>query len=437
MAKIIVSGPNNYWQQEEIKEMDKPSDSFIKINDAETDQMIMGFGGAFTDAATITFNKLSEDKKEEYLKAYFSEDGLGYSLGRYPLQSTDFSDHSYAYLKNEDINTFDMAEDKARIEFVKRALSYNPNLWLCAVPWSPCAFMKDNNDMCHGGKLLSKYYQLWADTLIKTVKELRKNGINIRCLSTQNEPAAKQTWESCCYTSEEEALFLKNHLIPASNCENLADLKFFLWDHNRDLMFERTKEILSYGVPKDRIFGVAYHWYDRTAFEELKKTHDEYPDFHILLTECCVELLCDDNNGVGSWENGLRYGINIIKDLNNGSEGYIDWNLSLNLQGGPNHVGNFCEAPLLIDEENNQIKYMPSYFVIGHFSKYLKPGDIRISVSGNDDEELLITAFKEKSGGIKTIVLNNSNVDKEITLLIKNSYYKINIKRKNILTFIQ
>ena len=434
MAKLIVSGPQEKWLECDIQPTKVSVGSVIKINDNKTDQRIFGFGGAFTDAATITFNSLSKDKQEEYLKAYFSECGLAYTLGRYPIQSTDFSTYTYSYLKDADIKSFDMSEDQNRIEFVKRALTYNPNLWLCAAPWSPCAFMKDNNDMCHGGKLLPKYYQLWADTLINTVKELDKKGIRIRCLSTQNEPEATQTWESCRYTAEEEANFLKNYLIPASNREKLPFLQFFIWDHNRDLMYERTNQIMNYGVPKESLFGVAYHWYDRTAFEEVKKTHLAYPDLHILLTECCVELLCNDNNGLGSYENGLRYGVNIIKDLNNGSEGYIDWNLSLNLQGGPNHVGNYCEAPLMIDSNNNEIKYMPSYYIIGHFSRYLRPGDVRIDVD-NSDYEILVTAFKS-STEIKVVTINTSSVKKEISILIDNHYCSFVLKPKHISTFV-
>ena len=178
--------------------------------------------------------------------------------------------------------------------------------------------------------------------------------------------------------------------------------------------------MFAFGLNQEDIFGIAYHWYDRNCFEEVKKTHLKYPKQHLLLTECCVELLCDDNSGLGSWENGLRYGINMIHDLINGSEGYIDWNLSLNLQGGPNHVGNFCEAPLLIDEKNDEIRYMPSYYVIGHFSKYLNKGDTKVETKSNNDDILACSFVNSET--LKVIILNTSAND-------VNMHIKINSKK--------
>lgn len=412
---LIVSNAKERWSQKTFLNVDK-SDVQIKIDRLNKDQTIFGFGGAFTDAASVTYHSLSDSKRKEYIKAYYSMEGLGYVLGRYPIMSTDFSPYSYEYITEEGLQSFSLDNDKARLELVRDALSENKDIWITALPWSPCAFMKDNNDRCHGGSLLKEYYDLWSSVIVKAVQELDKEGVHIQCLSTQNEPLAKQTWESCIYTSEQEAIFLKDYLIPKCQKEGLSYMKFMIWDHNRDVMLKRTDEVLSYGVNEKDIFGVAYHWYDRDKFIEVKKTHDKYPNLHLLLTECCVELLCDDNQGLGSWENGLRYAINIINDLNCGSEGYIDWNLSLNLEGGPNHVGNFCEAPLLIDEKKDMIRYMPSYYIIGHFSKYLRPGDVRVSATSTD-ANILVTAFiNERNEELKVVVLNLGDTTKKIEI---------------------
>lgn len=432
---LVYSNKDTKWATGEFLNEQKV-DVHININKAIKDQKIFGFGGAFTDAATISYLSLDKSKRKEYLNAYFSKDGLGYTLGRYPIMSTDFSEHSYEYITKEGgIDSFDISTDKDRINFVKEALSLCPDMWLTAVPWSPCSFMKDNGEQAHGGRLLKEYYSLWAEVIAKTVKELDKQGIKVSCLSTQNEPLAKQTWESCIYTSEEEAIFLKDYLIPTVREYGYKDMSFMVWDHNRDLMYQRTKEVLSYMVNDQNIFGVAYHWYDRNCFEEVKKTHQEWPHLHILLTECCVELLCDDNSGLGSWENGLRYGINIIKDLNNGSEGYIDWNLSLFDNGGPNHVGNFCEAPLMINKELKNIKYMPSYYVIGHFSKYLRKGDTRIEAT-SDDKDVLATAFVENNGLTKIVIISENKQAKIVETKVDGRCYFFKLKPSSIITFI-
>ena len=424
--EIIKSNQKEKWVKEEYKPASFDAEAEIIIDLDKKDQKIWGFGGAFTDAAEVTYHSLSKKKQEEYIKAYFSKDGLNYNLGRYPLMSTDFSPEMYEYLSDENLCNLSIKHDKNRINFVKDALKYKPDLWLISTPWSPSKFMKDTKDRCHGGKLLKQYYGLWADTLLTAIKELGREGVKISAVTTQNEPLATQTWDSCLYTSEEEADFLMNYLIPKAKEYRLDDLKFMIYDHNRDKMLERADEMFATGLKREDVFGIAYHWYDRDCYEEVKKTHLKYPNQHILLTECCVELLCDDNNGLGSWENGLRYGISIINDLNNGSEGYIDWNLSLNMQGGPNHVGNFCEAPLLIDAAKDEIKYMPSYFVIGHFSKYLKKGNAKVETTSSDKDLLAVSFIDDIS--LKIILLNNSS--RSINAHIKLS----NKKELNITT---
>lgn len=433
---IVYSDKDTKWANGQFLDTCDKVDVHIRINKDIKDQKIFGFGGAFTDAATVSYLSLSESKRKEYMNAYFSKDGLSYTLGRYPIMSTDFSEYSYEYITKEcGISSFDMSCDKERINFVKTALELCPDMWIVAVPWSPCGFMKDNGEQAHGGHLLKEYYSLWAEVIAKTVQELDKQGIKISCLTTQNEPLATQTWESCIYSSKDEAIFLKDYLIPTIKNYGYKDMSFMVWDHNRDVMYQRTKEVLSYMVNDENIFGIAYHWYDRNCFDEVYKCHKEWPNLHILLTECCVELLCDDNSGLGSWENGLRYGINMIKDLNNGSEGYIDWNLSLFDNGGPNHVGNFCEAPLMINKEKKTIKYMPSYYVIGHFSKHLEKDDIRVEAT-SDDKEVLVTAFIDWYNSVKMIVINESEQNKVIETKIGEKQYVFELKPSSIASII-
>lgn len=430
---VTKSTKDKKWVDVEYKPMSFDDGVKIDIDLDKIDQRIFGFGGAFTDASEITYHSLSLDKQKEYIDAYYSKYGLRYNLGRYPLMSTDFSTHSYEYLSDENIDNLSIEHDSKRIDMIKDILSINKDIWIIGALWSPPTFMKSNHDRCHGGRLIDSYYSLYADVLLKSISLLDKRGIHISCLSVQNEPLAIQTWESCLYSSNEEARLLKDYLIPKSKELDL-NLSFMIYDHNRDQMLLRADEVFSYLDQKD-IFGIAYHWYDRTFFDEVGKAHQKYKDQHLIMTEGCVELLREDNNGLGSWDNGLRYAINMINDLNNGCEGYIDWNLSLNLEGGPNHVGNFCEAPLMIDSTNDEIRYMPSYYIIGHFSRYLSKGDKRVSSSSNDDS-MLVTSFIDEDDHLKIIILNNDEIDKNVCISFLDKHVNLKCESKGIYTLI-
>ena len=293
-VEIIKSNQKEKWVKEEYKPalFDTCSEIIIDLN--KKDQKILGFGGAFTDAAEVTYHSLSKEKQQEYIKAYFSKDGLNYNLGRYPLMSTDFSPEMYEYLSDENLCNFSIIYDKSRINFVKDAIALKPDLWLISAPWSPSRFMKDNNDRCHGGKLLKQYYGLWADTLLTSIKELGKEGIKISALTTQNEPLATQTWESCLYSSEEEADFLMNYLIPKAK-ENRLDLKFMVFDHNRDKMLERADQMFAFGLKQEeqQIVEVSYLLapeaqglgYAHEALEGLLKWAKEYCELKVAIAK--------------------------------------------------------------------------------------------------------------------------------------------------------
>ena len=163
----------------------------------------------------------------------------------------------------------------------------------------------------------------------------------------QNEPAAKQTWESCLYTAEEERDFVRDHLGPALHAAGHADVKLLVWDHNRDLLVERATPIYADAEAARYVWGAALHWYVSEDFTQSSALHAAFPDKHILFTEGCWE------GGVklGQWDRGERYSRNMIGDLRNWVCGWIDWNMVLDTRGGPNHVGNWCDAPVLVDAE--------------------------------------------------------------------------------------
>ena len=391
----------------------------IFVNPKNTFQTFLGIGGAITDASAEVFAKLSPGKQVEFLQAYFSkEKGIGYSLIRTNIHSCDFSPGSYTYIAEGDtaLKTFSIEHDKQfRIPLIKRATdAAGGKVTLYASPWSPPAFMKDNNSMLKGGKLLPAFYQSWANYYVKFINSYQREGIPVWGLTIQNEPMATQRWESCIFTAEEERDFLKNYLGPTLKKAGLGNKKITVWDHNRDLVSQRASTILDDKDANKYVWGIGFHWYENWSggdpmFENIGKVNEMYPDKNLLFTEGCVERFKAENYQL--WANGEKYGRSMINDFNNGTVGWTDWNILLDENGGPNHVNNFCFAPLHADSKTGELIYTPSYYFIGHFSKFIGEGAKRIS-SVASRSQLLTTSFLNKNGKVITVVMNQS--DKKI-----------------------
>ena len=392
----------------------------VFVEPTKTFQYFMGIGGAITDASAEVFAKLSKGKQQELLNAYYDkEKGIGYSLLRTTIHSSDFSSGSYTYIKegDKDLKTFNIDHDRQyRIPMLKEAIkTAGGKLLLYVSPWSPPAFMKSNGSMLKGGTLLPEYYQSWANYYTKFIKAYEKEGMPIWGLTVQNEPMATQTWESCVYSAEAERDFLKNFLGPTMKKEGLGDKKIVVWDHNRDLMNQRANVIFSDPEASKYAWGMGFHWYETWAggepmFDNVRKVHEAYPSKNLLFTEGCVEKF--DAKKYQFWANGERYGTSMINDFNNGTVGWTDWNILLDQNGGPNHVGNFCFAPIHADTNSGELIYTPSYYYIGHFSKFIRPDAKRVSTAVSRSS-LISTSFLNKDGKMVTVVMNQS--DKSVT----------------------
>lgn len=400
-----------------LKPAGQPIESEISVfvNPDKQFQTFMGIGGAITDASAEVFAKLSKEKQAEFLKAYFDQqNGIGYSLARTNIHSCDFSSGSYTYVSDEskDLRTFNIEHDrKFRIPMIKAATrAAGGTLLLYASPWSPPAFMKDNKNMLRGGKLLPEYFDAWANYYVKFVKAYESEGMPVWGISVQNEPMATQRWESCIYTAEEERDFLKNHLGPVMAKSGLGDKKIIVWDHNRDLLNHRANVILGDPEAAKYAWGIGFHWYETWAggdpmFDNVANVHESFPDKNLIFTEGCVEKFTPAKYQF--WANGERYGRSMINDFNNGTVAWTDWNILLDQTGGPNHVGNFCFAPIHADTKTGELIYTPSYYYIGHFSKFIRPNAKRISTVSSRSP-LLSTSFLNTDGKMVTVVMNQT-----------------------------
>lgn len=419
------------------------TEASIFINTSKKHQTFVGIGAALTDAAAETFYKLNKDQQDLFMEAYYSLDkGIGYSLARTIIHSCDFSTASYTYVEEGDaeLKTFNIDHDKQfRLPFTKLAINAaGGELKMYASPWSPPAFMKTNNNMLQGGKLKPEFNQAWANYYAKFIKAYEKEGVPIWGLSIQNEPMAVQRWESCIYTAEEERDFLKNFLGPTLEKEGLGDKKIIVWDHNRDLLFERGNVILSDPEANKYVWGTGFHWYEdwkdgTPMYKNVAGLNEAYPDKKLIFTEGCNEKY--DLSRIEDPKLAERYGKAMINDFNNGTVAWTDWNILLDEKGGPNHVGNLCFAPVHGNTQTGKLTFTNSYYYIGHFSKFIRPGAKRMT-TGTTANHLSATSFLNEDGSIVVVALNDSDVAIDYMLTIDTKTANLNMPARSIQTIV-
>ncbi len=388
---------------------------YVFADPKRTFQTMIGIGGALTDAAAETFAKLPAERQVQLMDAYYSTDhGIGYTLARTNINSCDFSSASYTYVTEGDktLSSFTIAPDlRYKIPLIKRAMAASGNrMKLFASPWSPPAYMKDNNDMLHGGHLRAEYREAWALYYTKFIESYRQAGVPVWAITIQNEPMATQTWESCIYQPEDERDFLRDYLGPVMARRGLKDVNIIVWDHNRDLIVQRAQTIFDDPKAAPYAWGIGFHWYEDWSggtqmYDNVDLVHRLYPAKHLIFTEGTPANF--DSTAYGRWSLGEAYGRSMIHDFNTGAEGWTDWNILLDEKGGPNHVGNYCFAPIHADTRTGQLIYTNSYYYIGHFSKFIRPGARRVAVAPSRSM-LLATGFVNPDGSVAIVVMNQT-----------------------------
>ncbi|HSI08109.1 MAG: glycoside hydrolase family 30 beta sandwich domain-containing protein [Rariglobus sp.] len=380
----------------------------ITLDPGRTFQEIVGFGGALTESSAWALAQLPPARRAEVVRAYFHPtEGLAYNLARTHINSCDFSVNSWALA--------DTPGDHALASFTlepmrrwvmpllheARAVG-GADLRFLASPWSPPAWMKTNANMLLGGKLREDCRDTWARYYVRFLKAMRaEEGIDFWALTVQNEPAATQPWESCIYSPEEERDFIRDHLGPVLAASAHHDTKIISFDHNRDILEAYAGAVFADPAAARFVWGAALHWYVSEDFAATSRLLKKFPDKHVLFSEGCWE----GGAKPGQWDRGARYARNIIGDLNHGVCGWIDWNIVLDIKGGPNHVGNLCDAPVLVDPATQEVLFQSSFYYIGHFSKFIRPGARRIACE-NPVDGMQATAFRNPDSTLAVVVHN-------------------------------
>lgn len=419
----------------------------IKLLPEQTFQTLTGIGGSFTESSAYLLNQLSEANRQKIIEAYFGDDGAKYSLTRTHMNSCDFSLSNYSYAPVEgDVNLdhFSIEEDiDDIIPMIKDAMKVSSEGFnIIASPWTAPPWMKDNNDW-PGGKLLPEYNQTWAVFFSKYIEAYKNEGIDIWGITVENEPLGNDNnWESMHFTAEEMTDFVESYLGPQLRKIN-PEVKILGYDQNRGDELKHWVDTMFRDENSSQFFdGTAVHWYASTYDyfpESLQYAHNKAPNKYLIQTEGCVDAEVPKwQNNDWYWEKEAtdwgwtwapeedkylhpkyapvtRYANDMIGCFNNWVDGWVDWNMVLDRQGGPNWFKNWCVAPVIVDPEADEVYFTPLYYVMKHFSKYLRPGAKRIGFEVSDDD-LKLTAFQNLDNSIVVIVFNEFETPKTVNI---------------------
>ncbi|XP_067666262.1 lysosomal acid glucosylceramidase-like isoform X2 [Haliotis asinina] len=425
------------------------------INRTETFQTVIGFGGAFTDAAGINILSLPPKAQDNLMASYFAPTGIEYTTGRIPMASCDFSTHTYSY--DDHPNDFNLThfslapEDlKYKIPIVQKAIALSQRkISIFGSPWSAPAWMKTNNNMTGKGSLIGQaggpYYQTWANYFVRFLQEYEKHNISMWGLTAQNEPTdgeiTKFFFQCMGWTPEQQRDFIIQDLGPALHQNGFSDIKLMILDDTRLMLPYWVEKVLSDSSAAQYIAGVAVHWYldQVTTSDALDIAHNMFPDKFILGTEACTgELPWDDKVALGSWKRAQQYTHDIIQDLNHWVTGWTDWNIALDTQGGPNWANNFVDSPVIVNATAKEFYKQPMFYALGHFSKFIVPGAKRISLYESGAVETIETvAFLLPDDSVVLVIHNSLDGEYSMTLHDPDlGYANVKLEPLSINTFI-
>jgi glucosylceramidase len=440
----------------------------ITLNPDEKFQTITGFGGAFTESSAYLVNKLSEANRKKIMNAYFGVDGANYSLTRTHINSCDFSLKHYAYAMvdgDKNLEHFSIEEDKNNnlIPMILQAKAISKDGFkIIASPWTSPPWMKDNKNWV-GGKLLPEYYDTWALYFSKFIDAYKKEGIDIWGVTVENEPHGNgNNWESMLFSPQEMTNFVQNNLGPKLENDGKSNIKILGYDQNRAGIKEWVDEMYKDEASSKYYSGTAVHWYESTyeVFpEDLQYAHNKAPNKYLIQTEACID------SEVPHWQDDAwywkkeatdwgwdwasekdkylhpkyapvnRYAVDIIGCLNNWVDGWVDWNMVLDTKGGPNWFKNWCVAPVIVNPETDEVYFTPLYYVMSHFSKFMRPGAVKIGCT-IDHKELVATAVKNPDNSIALVVFNPTDKIQNLEIKLTNQTKHISINAKALQTVV-
>lgn len=414
----------------------------VSLNLSELHQSVLGWGGAFTDSAAINAYDLSENLTRKLIESYYGHGGLQYNFGRVPIGGSDFSTRKYTYDENKgdfELKGWSLAPEDTqfKIPMIQEARrlceSRGVQLKLFGSPWSAPTWMKTSGSVVRGSLIEDKkYYAAYANYLIKFYRTYRKYGIEFWGGTIQNEPVAAflpfYWFNSMNWTPRQMSNFVANYLGPALEAEGMGKDKFKLIVGDDSLGFVEplVTRVLANEAAQQYISGVAFHWYTSgsiLSYDRLNSLYDQVKDkieFMMMSEGCIGSSPFRKKVDLGSWDRGEAYALDIIEDMLRHTSAWIDWNLALDPNGGPNWSKNFVDSPIIVDKSRNLFYKQPMYYVLAHFSRFFKPGSIRVGSKVDGREDLDVVAVQnDETGHLVANILNRSDKTVRVSLQIE------------------
>ncbi|MDP4162184.1 MAG: glycoside hydrolase family 30 beta sandwich domain-containing protein [Bacillota bacterium] len=445
MKDIIIyqsNGEQELFVQKEVQQVEASHSTVesivVTIDETQTYQEMDGFGASFTDSSAYLIHQiLDNEQRTELMEKLFShEKGIGLSVLRNPMGSSDYARKMYSYNDisvgetDLQLEKFTVAHDlEDIIPLLQEAIAINPSIKLMASPWSAPAWMKTSGSMI-GGELKEEYYKVYADYFVKYIQAYSEQGLPIYAITPQNEPLyVPDHYPGMLMLPERQADFIKNYLKPNFLKYGL-NTKILCYDHNWDRPDYPLAVIDDVG---DAVDGVAWHWYGGEPAAQ-HQVHIAYPDKEVHFTE----------GSGGEWipafepafSNVLRTGIEILR---NDSKSFVLWNMALDEENGPSVPGfglSTCRGVVTIEQKTKTLTYTLDYYALAHFSKFVQPKAVRIASSS--DEVIRSVAFKNTDGSIVTILFNDSDEMKTVQLIQQeNEILHFNLAAKSAMTILK
>ncbi|XP_075032405.1 lysosomal acid glucosylceramidase-like [Calonectris borealis] len=441
---VVLPAPGTYVKYESSKagkRLERSEGSFqrslrapgllLTLNVSTLYQHVKGFGGSLSDAAALNILGLSRPAQDNLLRSYFSESGIEYNLIRVPMACSDFSVRPYSYddvPHDYELKHFRLEEEdvKMKIPLLHRAsaMSKRP-LSLYASPWTSPAWMKSNGDVRGKGTLKGqagdKYHKTWANYFIKFLDEYAKHNVTFWAVTAQNEPLAAlltpPQFPTIAFTAAQQRDFVVRDLGPAL-ARSPHRTQLIILDDQRIHLPHWAKVVLGNATAAHYVAGMGVHWYLDSivpASCSLEATHKLFPDHFLLYTEACSGFLTlRFSVSLGCWERGDHYSHSILTVLNHFVAGWTDWNLALDLEGGPNWVKNYVDSPVIVDSSKDVFYKQPMFYHLGHFSKFIPEGSRRVGL--HSSRRCLIcqlehVAVLRPDGALVLVVLNRFGWD--------------------------
>ncbi|EKQ55572.1 MULTISPECIES: glycoside hydrolase family 30 beta sandwich domain-containing protein [unclassified Clostridium] len=437
--KHIYSSDKIYWQEGQIQNAEY--EDTLEITD-ETKQIVKGFGGCFNEISWDVLKRIDESSRNEILDNLFTEKGLNLNIGRLPIGASDYALEWHSYDETDEdyeLKDFSIKRDEEYLlPYLKEALIRKPNMSLFASPWSPPTWMKTKKVYNYGTLCWEKEnLDAYANYFVKYVKAYEKAGIKIEQIHIQNEPHADQKFPSCMWTGKEMRDFIKNHLGPVFE-EKGIDTEIWLGTINGPFV---DFQLPGYGAPFSQFYdqcvntvlsdkearkyitGAGFQWGGKHVIEQVALS---YPEVRLMQTE----NECGD--GKNTWTHA-EYVFGLFWHyFTHNVESYSYWNMVLP-KGGVSTWGWEQNTMITIDPETKEVVYEPEFYVMKHFSHFVKPEAKRIVTTGHWTSNSIV--FKNPNGELVAIVGNAMDSEREFTFKYKDTSFSTIIKSHSVNTF--